>query len=702
MSAQANESETAAKAEVVTHARVRTLDMPGGAGRMALITLDNDRDHTRPTTFGPGGMASLDAALDEVAAMTDLAAIAVTGKPFIFAVGADLSATAAVAEAEVIRQFSQLGHNVLRRFGEMDVPTFAFVNGVAMGGGTELALHCDYRTMSAAAGAISLPEVALGLIPGWGGAWLLPNLIGPANALEVIVSNPLQNNRQLKPADALRLGMVDAVLDSADFLEESIRWAATVVSGSTVVPRPEPDRGSWDAIIDIARSMLDARIHGAAPAPYRAIDLVQAAKDATRDEGFAAEDDALTELVMGDHMRASVYAFNLIQKRAKRPFGAPDASLARPVTKVGVVGAGLMASQLAMVFARRLEVPVVMTDLDAERVDKGLAYVRDDLAKQVAKGRLTQDKANRLAALVSGSTDTSVFSDADFVIEAVFENLEVKKQVFAQLESVVSDTCVLATNTSSLSVTAMAADLDHPERVVGFHFFNPVAVMPLLEIARAEQTDDATLATAFAVGRTLKKTCVLVKDAPAFVVNRLLNRYMGEIVRAVDEGTPPAVADAASNVMGLPMSPFALIELVGPAVAFHVSETMHDAFPDRFYVSENLRTMVESGRTSFLVTAPDGSRSIDPDIEAMFAGGASALTAEQVHDRVVDALADEIRRMLDEGVTAEPQDVDLCLIMGAGWPGWNGGITPYLDRCGASQRVNGSRFLPPGVASLPE
>jgi 3-hydroxyacyl-CoA dehydrogenase/enoyl-CoA hydratase/carnithine racemase len=684
-------SDNANHEEVVTHARVRLLDMPMGAGTMALITIDNDRDHTRPSTFGPGGLASLDAALDQVAAMPDLAAIAVTGKPFIFAVGADLSAIGLVKDQAVIQQFGERGHAVFRRLGEMGVPTFAFVNGAAMGGGTELALHCDYRTMSTGAAAMSLPEVFLGLIPGWGGAWILPNLIGPANALEVIIANPMQQNKQMKPKDALRLGVVDALFEPADFLEQSIAWAAGVVTGGTAVERTAVDRDSWDAIVDIAQGMLDDRIHGAAPAPYRALDLVRAARTASRDEGFAAEDVALSELVMGDELRSSLYAFDLVQKRAKRPVGVPDKSLARKVTKVGVVGAGLMASQLALLFAKRLQVPVVMTDLDAERVEKGLQYVRDDVAGQVAKGRLTQDKANRLTALVTGSTDKAAFADADFVIEAVFENLAVKKQVFAEVEAVVSETCILATNTSSLSVTDMAADLVRPERVVGFHFFNPVALMPLLEIARAEQTDDETLATAFAVGKSLKKTCVLVKDAPAFVVNRLLTRYMGEVIKAVDEGTPLDVADRASNPLGLPMSPFNLMALVGPAVAFHVSETMNAAYPDRFHVSENMRRIVESGKSA-----------VDPDLAGFLVQGDTVLTEEQVLTRAADALADEARRMLDEGVVAEAQDIDLCMIMGAGWPFWLGGITPYLDRSGASERAAGGRFLARGVASVPE
>jgi 3-hydroxyacyl-CoA dehydrogenase/enoyl-CoA hydratase/carnithine racemase len=696
-----SEATTKAADEVVTHSRVRLLDMPAGAGRMALITVDNDRDHTRPTTFGAGGLSELDAALDQVATMTDVAAIGITGKPFIFAVGADLSAIGLVRDRAIIQQFSELGHAVFRRLGEMDVPTFAFVNGAAMGGGTELALHCDYRTMSYGAAAMSLPEVFLGLIPGWGGAWLLPNLIGPERALEVIVSNPMQQNRQMKPKDAARLGVVDVLFEPADFLEQSIRWAAGVVNGDVVVARTEPDRETWDAVVDMARTMVDARLHGATPAPYLALDLVQAARTRTRDEGFAAEDEALTSLVMGDELRASLYAFDLVQKRAKRPVGMPDAALARPVTKVGIVGAGLMASQLALLFARQLEVPVVMTDLDPERVEKGLDYVREELATLVGKRRLTQDKANRLSALVTGDVSKAGFADADFVIEAVFENLEVKRQVFAEVEAVVAPTCILATNTSSLSVTAMSEGLAHPERVVGFHFFNPVAVMPLLEIARAERTDDATVATAFQVGKKLRKSCVLVKDAPAFVVNRLLTRFLGEVTKAVDEGTDFAVADRALQPLGLPMSPFMLLQLVGPAVAYHVSQTMSAAYPDRFYVSENMGKVVAAGKRAIWTWTADGTQTVDPEVAALFVQGDSPLTEEQVRDRAVGAMADEVRRMLDEGVVAAAQDIDLCMLLGAGWPFWLGGITPYLDRSGAAERVNGARFLPIGVASLP-
>ena len=694
-------TQSAVPEEVVTHARVRVFDLPLQAGRMALITLDNDLDHTRPTTFGMQGLIELNEAIDQVQAMDDIVAVGLTGKPFIFAVGADLSAMAMITTRDEALAVGRAGHDAFRRLGELSVPSFAFVNGAAMGGGLEIALHCTYRTVSTGAAALSLPEVFLGIIPGWGGAYLLPNLVGPIDALEVILTNALTMNKQMKPADAKRLGIADALFEPADFLEQSMLWAAKVLTGEVKVKRQEPNHGMWDMIIGGAKAQLDSRFHGALVSPYRALDLVAGAKSRTRDEGFAAEDEALADLIMSDAVRASLYSFNLVQKRAKRPAGAPDKALARPVTKVGIVGAGLMASQLALLFARRLEVPVVMTDLDQARVDKGVGYVHNEIATLVEKGRLSSDKANRLTALVSGVTDKSAFADADFVIEAVFEDLRVKKAVFAELEAVVSDTCILATNTSSLSVTAMADGLKHPERVVGFHFFNPVAVMPLLEIARAKQSDDATVATAFAVGKALKKSCVLVQDAPAFVVNRLLTRFLGEITKAVDEGTDFTVADEAMQPLAFPMSPFNLLALVGPAVAFHVSETMHDAFPDRFYVSDNMRKLVEAGKPGIWKKTGTGGQVIDPEVEALFVRGDNPLTAEQVRERALDALADEARRMLDEGVVIAPEDIDLCMILGAGWPFANGGITPYLDRTGASERVNGKRFLAPGVASLP-
>jgi len=687
--------------EVVTRALVRYLEVPGVAGEFALITLDNGLDHTRPSTFGPAGLRSLDSALDQITARTPkVSAVAVTGKPFVFAVGADISGIGLVTERSQALAIAREGHRVFARLRDLDVPTFAFLNGAVLGGGLELALHCDYRTLSSTAAAIAFPECFLGLVPGWGGTWLLPNLIGPDKAVRVIIENALNQNRMLNPKQAADYGIADVLLDSADFLAESLRWAGRVLAGTATVTRPEIDRGAgWDAALAKGHAAADARVHGSAPAPYRALELLELARTADFATGTAAEDEALADLIMSDELRSGLYAFDLVNKRAKRPAGAPDKSLARPVTKVGVVGAGLMAGQLGLLFARRLEVPVVLTDLDSERLTRGVGYVHGEIDALLAKGRINQDKANRLKGLVTGSLTKDAFADADFVIEAVFEELSVKKAVFAELERHVSPEAILATNTSSLSVTEMAAELAHPERVVGFHFFNPVAVLPLLEVVRGAKTDDAALATAFAVAKTLKKSAVLVSDAPAFVVNRLLTRFLGEVTAAVDEGTPIEVADRALAPLGLPMSPFVLLALVGPAVALHVAETMHAAFPDRYQVSENLRRLVEAGKPGIYVW-DSGNPEVDPEVAALFVPGDRPSSEEQVRDRALTALAQEIDLMLADGVVAEAQDIDLCLLLGSGWPFHLGGITPYLDRQGISERVRGRRFLPPGTASI--
>jgi 3-hydroxyacyl-CoA dehydrogenase/enoyl-CoA hydratase/carnithine racemase len=679
--------------EVVTRALLRQVNVPGLDRPAALITLDNGHDHTKPNTFGPAGLASLEQAVEQAIA-SEPAFIAVTGKPYVFSVGADLKGMTLLRTREQALAVGQLGHRVFGRLKDSPVPTFAFINGAAMGGGLELALHCHYRTLSSGVRALALPEVMLGLVPGWGGSQLLPNLIGIAGAAQVIIQNPLQQNRMLRPAQAHELGMADLLLEPADFLERSLEWAAQVVRGEVEVTRPEIDRELWEQVVFFARQQLDQRLHGAVPAAYRALDLLAMARDASFADGTAAEDEALADLAVSPQLRAGLYAFDLVQRRAKRPAGAPEASLAREVTKVGIVGAGLMASQLALLFARRLEVPVVLTDLDQARVDKGLGYIHKEIDKLVDKGRLDAGKAAKLRSLVSGSVDKSAYAGADLVVEAVFEDLAVKRQVFAELEEVVSPECVLATNTSSLSVSAMAEGLRHPERVVGLHFFNPVAVMPLLEVVRGATTDDPTLATAFAVGAALKKSCVLVADAPAFVVNRLLFRLFGEVFDAIDAGTPLAEADTALDPLGLPMRPLRLLELVGAPVTYHIAQVMHAAFPDRFPVSDNLRRLAESGASKLLTE--DGE--LDPELAAQLVAGDSPRSAEEVRQRALSALADEIRRMLDEQVVSDPRDIDLCLILGAGWPFHLGGITPYLDRTGISEQVTGSRFLPEPAA----
>jgi len=689
--------------EVVTNALVRDIDLSafGGKGTMALITLDNGHDHNRPNTFGQQSLKAFDLAITEAIGRNP-EAIGITGKPLIFAAGADLSGISFLTERSQSLAFGKLGHDVFRRLGESKIPVFSFINGLALGGGLEVGLHSHYRTLSSTA-LTGLPEVFLGLIPGWGGATILPKLIGPERAVQVIVLNALNNNTMMKAKDALKLGVVDAVFDPADLLERSIGFAVGILNGTTKIERADYSKDpAWDSAVATGKAAALKKYGGATiAAPKKALDLITAAQTCSLSQGFDAEDQALGDLTMSDPLRSSLYAFNLIQKKRKKVEGAPKPALARKVTKVGVVGAGLMASQLALLLVRNLKCPVVMTDIDQARADKGVAWVKNELAKLVEKKRMSAEAAGRLSLLISGSADQSVFAGCDFIIEAIFEELSLKQELFKKLETIVSPECVLATNTSSLSVERMTEGLKNPERVVGFHFFNPVAVMPLLEVARTSTTDDATTATAIVVGKELKKTMIICKDAPGFVVNRLLTRFMGEVTDAVDEGTPPAVADSAMMEIGFPMSPFQLLDLVGPGVALHVSETLHQNLGPRYRISPTMQRMVKEGVRHFYIKNEDGSVGANPAAMALVEKGTSPSTAEQVRTRALKALAEEARAMLDEGVVSTPAEIDLCMLMGAGWPMHLGGILPYLDREGISESVTGKRFHEKGVASLP-
>ncbi|MGO3661675.1 3-hydroxyacyl-CoA dehydrogenase NAD-binding domain-containing protein [Microbacterium gubbeenense] len=698
--------EQASVDEVITHSIVRDVTLASGR-TLALITLHNGRDHKRPNTLGPLTLRELSDTLDELAeraAKGEIDAVAVTGKPYIFAAGADLSQISSLSSRDLALKIAQRGHHVLGKLSELGVPSFSFVNGLALGGGVEIALNSTYRTIDSSAAAIALPEVFLGIIPGWGGAYLLPNLIGIENALEVVISNPLKQNRTLKPQQAYDLGIFDAIFSPANFLEASLSWADGVLDGSVAVERKNApgkiERSiKWPAAIKIARGMLESSVGPMPRSPYRALDLLEQAVKGTKEEGFEREDEALADLVASDEFAASMYAFDLVQKRAKRPSGAPDKDLARPVTKVGVIGAGLMASQFALLFVRRLQVPVLITDVSQDRVDKGLTYIYDEIAKLEGKGRLDADTANQLRALVTGTTDKADFADCDFVIEAVFEETSVKQQVFREVEEFIADDAILATNTSSLSVEEIGSVLAHPERLVGFHFFNPVAVMPLVEVVRTPQASDAAVSTAFVVAKNLRKNAIASADAPGFIVNRLLAKVMGEASRAVDEGADLVDVEKAFEPLGLPMGPFELIDLVGWKVAAHVQDTMVHHFPERFYASPNLHAIAEIEQP----LERDKKRRItgwSKQARKAIEVGKSPASGEEILRRVEDELAREIRLMLDEKVVPEVEDIDLGLILGAGWPMIDGGATAYLDRVGASARAAGGDFHDPKILGV--
>jgi 3-hydroxyacyl-CoA dehydrogenase/enoyl-CoA hydratase/carnithine racemase len=616
------------------------------AGDVALVTIDNGEDWTKPTFFGADALRSLEAALDELE-RGDYRAAVVTGKPFLFAAGADITEFPNITRERAV-EGARAGHELFGRLRALPFPTVAAINGACLGGGVELALHCTARTISSSVRHFAFPEVFLGLFPAWGGTQLLSKLAGPETAIRVIVANPLRQNRMLKAADVAELGIADRLFEAVEFVDESLAFARGLAERP--LERAEPDWSEAEKIFRRARNDVDDTVHGAAPAPYRALDLIEGAQHWTIAEGYAREEEAIGELLPGPQAQASIYAFQLVEQRAKKH---PHKPAARPgkVERVGIVGAGLMARQIAALFAKRLQVPIVIRDVKQEIVDEAIAEIEGN---------------------VTGGTTYAGFEGCDLVLEAVFEELGLKQQVFAELEEVVREDCILATNTSALSITAMAAELHRPERVAGMHFFNPVAIMPLLEVVRAEETSDEALATVWDVGEKLRKRPILVADAPGFVVNRVLTRMTRVIMDAVEHGTPVEEVDEAVMSLGMPMAPSVLLQMVGPRVANHVLERMHDAFPERFPLSPALAAIANGGDPVVLEDAPR--------------------TGEQIVEEVLEAVADEIHRLLEEGVVPEAADVDTGLLLGAGWPFFLGGITKHLDQTGMSERLFGKTF----------
>jgi 3-hydroxyacyl-CoA dehydrogenase/enoyl-CoA hydratase/carnithine racemase len=631
-------------------------------GDVALVTIDNGEDWTKPTFFGEAALESCERALTELERGNFRAAV-ITGKPFFFAAGADITEFPNITRERAV-DGARAGHELFGRLRSLPFPTVAAINGACLGGGVELALHCTARTISSAVRHFAFPEVFLGLFPAWGGTQLLPRLVGPEAAITVIVSNPLRQNRMLKAADVMELGIADRVFDPVEFVDDSLAFALELADRP--LERAQPDWSEAETIFRRARTAVDDAVHGAAPAPYVALDLIEGAPEWSVEEGYRQEEEAIGELLPGRQAQASIYAFELVEQRAKKHPEKPTA-VPRDVRKVGIVGAGLMARQIAALFLRRLEVPIVIRDVKQEIVDEAIA----DIGAEAGK-RLDEPKARFLASIVSGGTTYDGFAGCDLVLEAVFEELEIKQQVFAELEDVVADDCILATNTSALSITDMSAQLRHPERLAGMHFFNPVALMPLLEVVRAEETSEEALATVWAVGEKLRKRPILVQDAPGFVVNRVLTRMTRVIMDAVEHGTPVEEVDEAVMSLGMPMAPSVLLQMVGPRVANHVLERMHDAFPDRFPLSPALAALAEGGESVVVENAPR--------------------TRERIAEDVLEAVADEIHLLLEEGVVREAADVDTGLLLGAGWPFFLGGITKHLDQIGMSERLFGHTF----------
>lgn len=670
-------------------------------------------EERRPATLGPQSIAAVTDAIGHAldrADVGDIQAIALIGTGRTFLAGADLAMFADPTAVDNVEAMTCAAHDLQIRVRRSPVPILAHINGAALGGGLEVALMADVRTAAPGVRAIGLPETSLGILPGWGGTTLVGSVIGPEAAARLILEDPARD-RQLTAEQAQTISLVDALADDLDAALDAfgaVIATRRAADGHKAFTRPAPlpaadseEAQAQQAALDAPHGPAETRRQWAtrladqgAPAVGRALTLLEQLPGSTLREALDREATALAELVRSPAAAASLYAAELL--RHGKP-GRSPVDGARDIRRVGVAGAGLMASQIAAQLALGLRVPVVLRDLDEQTAQKGLAAARSVISQAAERGRLSAEDARDVCGLLSATAQVSDMAECDLVLEAVPEVLAIKKSVFAELEDVLAPDALLVSNTSSLSIAAMAEDLAHPERVVGLHFFNPVAKMPLVEVIHTPATDDTTLATGLEVVRRLRKFAVRSADAPGFVVNRLLFRVLGAVLASLDAGADPAQVDESLDPLGMPMRPFALLDLVGLAVADHVGEVLHDQLGDRFHRSPGLTAMADQRRRFTEPTRDAVHPRVSEQVTQMFApvngtGGAAAPVGDALLRRVCDGLAEEIRLMLDEGVVETVEQVDLAMILGAGFPRHRGGITPYLDASGASDRAGGGRF----------
>lgn len=647
-------------------------DWPGVDGKVGVLRIASTSER-RPVVWGPVEVAHLHEQVRRIG--PGLAALVLLDDGGAFAAGADLADMLLVGEAAAARRVAEDGLAVIEALRSTPSPVISVLTGAARGGGFELVLAGDLIVATEGAGPVALPEVSLGLVPGWGGATAVVRRCGQTVARRFTVDRPAAGKADHTVEEAASIGLVDAVVPIGQWRE-----AAAAALRHGIAPRQHHGEAA------------DEAVRGGGPAESEAHTLIALSPNTSPDVIQSRTADAFAHLLMTDQTRAMIYARRLLGRR-DRAHKEPAFSSVR---SAGVIGAGLMAGQLATLLLQYGGIPVQLVDVDQVRADAGVRAVRARLDRLAARERLAVSEAEHLKGMVSGTTDIAHLSNADFVVEAVFEDLSVKREVFTRLEREVSPTTLLATNTSSLSIDDIADALIHPGRFFGFHVFNPVSAVRLVELVRGGATNEESMVEAVALADRLGRVPVITADRPGFVVNRLLTRALGTVFDAIDSGADPDAANAALDSLEFPMRPLDLLSFIGPVVQLRIFETLAAHIPSRFRVPAWLQAFVaRDGRTVL-----DSNGAASADLRAVLPPGSSDSGADLVAE-VLNALADEAHRMLEEGVVAHPEDIDLCMILGANYPLGNGGLTPLLDRSGASQRAFGGSFHAPGSVSVP-
>ena len=699
-----------------------TLTRDSGVGIITLDVVD-----APVNTLSLGLAEELRTMLDDIERDTSIgAAVLISGKADNFIAGADIEQFLEFKTSEDAEQASYTGQKLLARLEWLRVPFVVAIHGACLGAGLEAALACSWRIATEHPKTVlGLPEVQLGLIPGTGGTQRLPRLIGLPNALDMIL-----RGRNVRPKKALKMGLVDDVVHPAILRDVALQRARELAAGTRQRSKGRVDRGAEGLLIErnrLGRSLVLKRArqsvmeqtHGQYPAPLAALDVVRLGYEQGQEAGYREETRRFGELAMTEVSRQLIFLFfatNSLKKDVGVPAPAPPA---HHVDKLGVLGAGFMGAGITSVAVQQGTL-VRLKDTDTARVGKGLAAVREVAKERYTKKQITRQQLDDMMALTGGTTEYTGFGNVDLVIEAVFEDLELKHRVLREVEPLMPDDAIYASNTSTIPISRIAEAAKRPQQVLGMHFFSPVPKMPLLEVIATPRTTKEATVTAVAYGKNLGKTVIVVNDGPGFYTTRTLSAYMNEAGRLLDEGAAIDAIDKALVDFGFPVGPITLLDEVGIDVGGKVGLVLADALGIRMTPSEAMRRVVSAGRlgrkgrSGFYRYDDKGKKGeVDNSIYQIIGAGARAsadkhvdIPAEEMVRRCVLAMVNEASLCLQEGILRNVRDGDVGAVFGIGFPPFRGGPFRYVDTLGVAtvvrqlQELNNRyppRFVPSDV-----
>ncbi len=654
-----------------------------------------DQPGSKVNTLNQGVQTEFESLLSQLEQTPNLQGlIFCSAKPGIFIAGADLKELASVKPGAIdARTLTLRGLNFIGRFEKLPCPTVALIDGATMGGGTELALAMDYRLAGSHPKCeIGLPETKIGIIPGWGGTQRLPRLIGPSLAADMICTG-----EPVKAQRARDLGIVWDAVPSEKILEEGLRllaWSRESGDWQKIRVKKQQPVGLTEEqhqfTFAVAKGMVLAKTKGQFPAPLAALDAIARGCNLTLEEGLKVETECFLPLIGSTISRNLIAIFFMTQRLAKDP-GVADAALQpRDIQRVGVIGAGIMGAGIAGA-ALRKGVPTVLTDVSQPALAKGVGSITKVMQSRIEIGRATQDDMVSVLALLNTTPNMAQLADCEVVVEAVVENEEVKTKLFRDLQAIVRPDTILASNTSTISITRMAGAVAKPENFAGLHFFNPVDRMQLVEVIRGEKTSDQCTVTLVSLAKKLGKTPIVVKDCPGFLVNRILFPYLNEALVLLEEGADPRAIDKAASDFGMPMGPVTLSDMVGLDTCLYAGMVVNRAFKDRARDTKILAELVKAGRlgqksgAGFYSYAKGSRGSDDPAFAAILdklRTGKREFNADELRERLFLPMLIEATLLLSEGIVRDPADVDMGLILGIGFPPQHGGLLRWADTLG--------------------